>query len=178
MRSQCFRGFVACGPPLKPALRQALGGDPKPLAVISEDSDRLAAAAAEGEQAAGKRIGIELLTAELRQSINPLPSVDGFNRNQDAQLRRDLNQDADSNNSRLSVARYEAGAFFSRIVSLPPRPSSSTVHLGSCCGCGATSATNSGGTGFSDISEAAALRHFRWFHSTRSSVEVRLMPSF
>ena len=35
----------------------------------------------------------------------PFRAVDGFNRNQDAQLRRDLNQDADSHNSRLSVAR-------------------------------------------------------------------------
>ena len=113
MRSQCLRGFVARRPPFESAFGKALSGDPEPLAVIGEDSDRLAAAAAEDEQAAGKRIGIELLTAELGERVDALPAVDGFNRNQDAQLRRDLNQDADSSNSRLSVARYETDAFFS-----------------------------------------------------------------
>ena len=34
------------------------------------------------------------------------------------------------------------------------------------------------GAGFGDVSEAATIRRFRWFHSTRSSVEVRLTPSF
>ena len=48
-----------------------------------------------------------------------LPSM-AFYRNQDAQLRRDLDQDADSHNSRLSVARYEAEAPFNWIRSLPP----------------------------------------------------------
>jgi hypothetical protein len=105
MGSQCFRRFVARWPPFETAFRQAFGRDPKPLSVISEDSDRLAAAAAEDEKAAGKRVGIEFLTTELRQRIYALPSVDCFNRNQDAELRRDLDQGADSSNSRLSVAR-------------------------------------------------------------------------
>jgi hypothetical protein len=105
MSSQCFRGFVTCRPPFETAFRQSLGCDPKPLPVIGEDSDSLAAAAAEDKQTAGKRIGCEFLPAELRQRINTLPSVDGLNRDQDAQLRRDLDQDADSSNSRLSSAR-------------------------------------------------------------------------
>jgi hypothetical protein len=104
MRPQCFRRFGSRRPPFETAFRQALGGDPKPLPVVGEDSDCLAAAAAEDKQAAGKRIGIELLTAELRQRVDSLSSVDGFNRNQDAELRCDLNQDADSSNTRLSVA--------------------------------------------------------------------------
>jgi hypothetical protein len=105
MRSQCLRGFVACWPPSETALRQTLRGDPEPLAVVGEDSDCLAAAAAKDKQATGKRIGIEFLTTELRQRIDAFPSVDGFNRNQDAELRRDLDQGADSSNSRISVAR-------------------------------------------------------------------------
>ena len=105
MGSQCFRGFVAGRPPFETAFGKALGGDPEPLAIIGEDSDRFAAAAAEDEQAAGKGIGIELLAAKLCQRVNPLPCVYGFDRNQDAQLRCDLDQDADSSNSRLSVAR-------------------------------------------------------------------------
>ncbi len=105
MGSQCFRGFVACRPPFEAAFGKALRGNPEPLAIVRQDSDRLAAAAAEDEQAAGKRIGIEFLAAELGERVNALPSVDGFDRNQDPQLRRDLDQDADSNNSRLSFAR-------------------------------------------------------------------------
>jgi hypothetical protein len=105
MRSQCFRGFVARGPPFETAFRQSLGSDPKPLSVVREYPDRLATTAAEDKKAAGKRIGCEFLPAELREGIDTLSSIDGFDRNQDAQLRRDLDQDADSSNSRLNVAR-------------------------------------------------------------------------
>jgi len=105
MGSQRFRGFVARRPPFETAFGKALGGDPEPLAIIGEDSDCFAAAAAEDEQAAGERIGIELLAAELGERVDPLPCVDGFNRNEYPQLRRDLDQDVDSSNSRLSFAR-------------------------------------------------------------------------
>jgi hypothetical protein len=57
------------------------------LPVIREDPDRLAAAAAEDKQAAGEWVGIEFLAAELGQRIDSLPCVNGFDRNQDAQLR-------------------------------------------------------------------------------------------
>ena len=90
MGLQPFRGFSACRPPFETALRKTLGGNPEPLAIVGEDSDRLAAAAAKDKQTAGKRIGIELLTAELRQRIDAFSAVDGFNRNQNAQLRGDL----------------------------------------------------------------------------------------
>ena len=105
MGSQCFRGFVACRPPFEAAFGKALRGNPEPLAIVRQDSDRLAAAAAEDEQAAGKRIGIEFLAAELRERVDALSPVDCVDRNQDAQLRCDLDQDADSSNSRLNVAR-------------------------------------------------------------------------
>jgi hypothetical protein len=117
MGLQRLRGFRACRPPLEAALRQTLGGNPESLAIVGEDSDRLAAAAAKDKQTAGKRVGIEFLAAELRQRIDAFPAVDAFNRNQDAKLRRDLNQNADSNNSRLSCARYEAEAPLNRIRS-------------------------------------------------------------
>ena len=119
MCAQCRCWFVSCRPPLETAFRQALCRDPKPLPVIREDPDRLATTAAEDKQAARKRIGREFLPAELRQRIYTLPSVYGFNRNQDAQLRRDLNQDAASNKARLSVARSETEAPFNWIRSLP-----------------------------------------------------------
>src|ERR1700722_3973871 len=123
MRSQRFCRFVSCRPPLETAFRQTLGGNPESLAIVRQDSDSFAASAAEDKQAAGKRIGREFLPAQLRQRIYALPSVDGFNRNQDAQLRRDLNQDADSHKARLSTARSEARAPFNWIRSLPRRPS-------------------------------------------------------
>jgi len=119
MRSQCFRGFVTRWPPSETAFGKTLRSNPEPLTVIGEDSDGFAAATAEDEQTAGKRVGIEFLATELRQRVNTLPSINGFNRNQDAQLRCDLDQDADSNKSRLSVARYEAEAFFNWILSFP-----------------------------------------------------------
>ena len=105
MGSQRFRRFVSCRPPFEAAFRQAFCGDPEPLAVVGKDSDRFATAATENEQTAGKRIGIELLAAELGERVDPLPCVDGFNRNEYPQLRRDLDQDVDSSNSRLSFAR-------------------------------------------------------------------------
>ena len=119
MCTQGSRRLRAAGPPLETALRQTLRGNPESLAIVGEDSDRLAAAAAKDKQTAGKRVGIEFLAAELRQRIDAFPAVDAFNRNQDAQLRCDLDQDADSNKSRLSVARYEAEAFFNWILSFP-----------------------------------------------------------
>jgi hypothetical protein len=105
MGSQCFCSLVAGRPPFETAFGKALRGNPEPLAIVRQDSDCFAAAAAEDEQAAGKRIGIEFLAAELGERIDPLPSVNGFDRNQNAQVRCDLDQDADSSNSRLSVAR-------------------------------------------------------------------------
>ncbi len=105
MRSQCFRRFGSRRPPFETAFRQALRCNPETLAIVGQDSDSLAAAAAEDEQAAGKRVGIEFLAAELRQRIDAFPSVDGFNRNQYPELRRDLDQGCDSSSSRLKVAR-------------------------------------------------------------------------
>src|ERR1700720_2896111 len=51
------------------------------------------------------------------------------------------------------------------------------MHSGTGLGA-ATSSTNAGAAGFSDLFEAPAIRRFKWFHSTRNSVEVRLTPSF
>jgi hypothetical protein len=88
------------------------------------------------------------------------PAVDGFDRNQDAQLRSDLDQDADSNNSRLSVARYEAEAFFNWIYAACREDFQFDRAFGIGCGRGATSSTNVGGAGFGDAPEAAAMRRF------------------
>src|SRR5579863_4041436 len=161
MRAQCARRFVPCRPPSEAALRQSLRREPKSLAVIGQQFYSCAPAAAEDEQTAGKGIGVEFLTAQLRQRIDPFPAVDGVYRNQDAQLRRDLNQDADSHSSRLSVARYEADASFNWIRSFAWRPSSSITHSGSASPRGATSSTNLGRAGLEGSPSAAASRRFR-----------------
>ena len=104
----CFQRLRRClslRPPPEAAFRQALLRDPETLRVVDQYFDSRRAPASEQEQAARKRIGRKFLPAQLRQRIDALPSVNGFNRDQDAQLRRDLNQDADSHNSRLSAAR-------------------------------------------------------------------------
>ncbi len=73
-----------------------------------------------------------------------LPSMASY-RNQDAQLRRDLDQDAPtSTNSPApkSVARYRSRSTLqldSR--SFPLRPSTSSVHSGTDCTCGVTNST-------------------------------------
>src|ERR1700690_989989 len=97
----------------------------EPLAVIRENPDCLAAAAAKDKQAARKRIGRQFLPAELRQRIYTLSSIDGFNRDQDAQLGRDLDQATVSHSARLSTAKSEVEAPFNWIRSLPWRPSTS-----------------------------------------------------
>src|ERR1700691_2859250 len=143
--------------------------------MVGKDSHPPAAAAAKDKQAAGERIGIEFLAAELRERVDTLSSVDGVYRNQNAQLRRDLDQDACSHSSRLSVARYEAGTFFNWIRSLPRRPSSSIMHSGSDGACGVISSTNAGSTGFG---EASSMRRFRSSQAPCNSRAVRFSPSF
>ena len=114
----------------------------------------------------------------MRQRVYAFPSVDGFNRNQNAQLRRDLNQDAASNKARLSVARSETEAPFNWIRNLPRRPSTSRAHSGTDCVCGATSSTNAGKPGCRRTSTVASMRRFRSSHATCNSLAVRLIPSF
>ncbi len=87
----------------------------------------------------------------------------------------DLDQDADSTNSRLSVARYEAEAPFSWIRSFPPRPSTSSVHSGTDCTCGVTNSTKAGCCRTAPV---AGMRRFRSSHATCNSRAVRLIPSF
>src|ERR1039458_3090223 len=52
------------------------------------------------------------------------------------------------------------------------------MHSASNGVAGATNSTNAGGAVRREAPEAAAMRRFKWFHSTRNSVEVRLTPSF
>jgi hypothetical protein len=55
-----------------------------------QNADRLRTPAAEDKKASGKRIGVEVLVAELRQRADAFSAIDGFDRPQNAELRRDL----------------------------------------------------------------------------------------
>src|SRR5947209_6660284 len=115
MRAQGSRRLRATGPPLETPLRQPLRGEPEPLAVIGQQFYRGAPAAAEDEQTAGEWIRVQLLPAKLRDGIDSLTSVYRLDRNQNAELRCDLYQEASSHNNRLRLARSEAEAPFNRI---------------------------------------------------------------
>src|SRR5437868_7514953 len=95
---------IAGWPPDESPLGQSLLRHPKPLAIECQDLNCRGPPAAKNEQAAGKRIGPQFFPAQLRQSINALPQVDGLDGYQYAHLRRDLNH-ADSHSPRLSPAR-------------------------------------------------------------------------
>jgi hypothetical protein len=110
VRLQHPRGFVAGRPPPETPFGQSLGRQPKPLAIELEDPDGGSTAAAEDKQVAGKRIGVELLPAQLSDSINTLPAIDGFNRNQNADLWCDLDHAAASHKLRVKLAKSAAVA--------------------------------------------------------------------
>ena len=83
--------------------------------------------AAKNEQAAGERIGAQFFPAQLRQSIDALPQVDGLDGYQYAHLRRDLNH-ADSHSTRLSPAKSGVVLPFHWMRILPRGPSNSMTH--------------------------------------------------
>jgi hypothetical protein len=78
MRPKRLRRFRARWPPPEAAFRQAFGRKPEPLTVIGQDLDRRPAAAAKDKHAAGKRVGIQLLAAQLRETINTFSCINGF----------------------------------------------------------------------------------------------------
>src|SRR5271155_4981869 len=175
MRTQDSRRLRATGPPLETALRQSLRGEPEPLAVIGQQFYHCPPAAAEDEQTAGEWICVQLLPAKLRDGIDPLTSVYRLDRNQNAELRCDLYQEAISHNTRLRLARSEAEAPFNWIRSFPRLPSISSVHSGTDCACGVTNSTKVACCGTAPV---AGMRRFRSSHATCNSRAVRFIPSF
>src|SRR5579864_6584216 len=63
MRAQRARGSGSRRPEAETAFGQALGGDPEALAVITQKFYGRAAPRAKDKDAAGERIGVELVTA-------------------------------------------------------------------------------------------------------------------
>ena len=88
-----FQGTGRAGaarPPYKTTLRQPFLCEPKSLTVISKRPDRRGPAAPKEKQAAGKGIGLELFPAQPNQPVDPFPSVNGVESDEDAHVRRDL----------------------------------------------------------------------------------------
>ena len=119
MRPQRPCRFRAGWPPLETSLGQALGGQPEPLAIVRQYFDGRTPAATKDEHTTGKRVGIQLLPAKLGEAIYALPCVNGFDCNEDAELRSDLYQETASHKARLSVAKSAAGVPLQWIRSLP-----------------------------------------------------------
>jgi hypothetical protein len=91
-------------------------------------------------------IGIEFLPAELSWGVDAFSAVDGFDRHQGAQLRRDLDQETISQSVWLKRARSAVVVPFNSMPGLPRRPSSSIAHSGAQASAGGTiSSTNAGG---------------------------------
>src|SRR6266849_598523 len=67
-------------PPYEPSLGKPLRRQPVSLAVIAEETNRGPTAAPKHENASGEWIFGELVLAKPRQGINPLASVDRFDR--------------------------------------------------------------------------------------------------
>ena len=112
--------------------------------------------AAENEQASGERIGAQFFAAQLRQSINAFPQVDGLDGYQNAHLRRDLNH-ADSHSTRLSPARSGVMYPFHWTRILPRGRSNSMTHSALPPVPGVSNSTNAaGGTGVRRHPDAAA----------------------
>src|SRR6266849_6762065 len=67
-------------PPYEPSLGKPLLRQPVSLAVIAEETNRRPTAAPKHENASGEWVFGELVLAKPRQGINPLASVDRFDR--------------------------------------------------------------------------------------------------
>src|SRR5689334_10368757 len=91
-----------------------------------------------------RRIGLEFLPAQLRQTVDAFSVVIGFHCHQNAVLGCDLDQEIISHNARLKWAKSVVVPFHS-IRILPRDPSTSTTHWGAATTVGGlTSSTNVG----------------------------------
>src|SRR5271157_4518272 len=141
------RGLLAARPPHKTPFREPLLRQPEALPVIHQNADRGSPPAAKHKQTTRERIRLLFLLAQSGQRVDALSSIHGFDRHQDAHLRRNLDH-ARSHNARLSPARSGAVVPFHWIRILPCRPSNSMRHSDRPPVWGATSSTNAGAAVF------------------------------
>src|SRR5271166_4477944 len=144
------RGLVSAWPPHKAPFRQPLLRQPEPLPVIDQDADRRPSPAPEHKQTTRERIRLQFLLAQSGKRVDALSSIHGFDRHQDAHLRRNLDH-ARSHNYRLSPARSGAVVPFHWIrILLPAEDSNSITHFPTVAvaGCAEISSTNAGAAVF------------------------------
>jgi hypothetical protein len=101
---EAHAGNGSGGPPLEAARGEAFGTQPKSLAVVGQEFERLAGAVAEDIDCAAQRIFPERLTTDSGEAINPFTEIDGGQRDKDAALRSELEQ------QRLSKKACSSGA--------------------------------------------------------------------
>jgi hypothetical protein len=92
MRIQAQAGVrVGFGPAGEPALREPFLTNPKPLPVVSQTLDGVAAARAENKERAAERVAGQYLTTKSRQTIDAFTKIDGLDGQQNPHLGSNLN---------------------------------------------------------------------------------------
>src|SRR5436309_1759398 len=137
--------FRAGWPPFETSLGQTFCGQPKPLAIVLQNSDGRATPRPEDKQVARKWIGVQFLPAELGDGVDTLSSINSLHRNQNTDLRRDLNHPSISRQARNRLTQSGgADAFHWMRILRPLGHSKSMAHSSSGAACGAVSSTNAG----------------------------------
>src|SRR6478672_5164741 len=145
MRSQRPCRFRAGWPPFETSLGQAFCGQPKPLAIVLQDSDGRATPRPEDKQVPGKWIRVQLFPAKLGDGVDPLSSINRLDRNQNSYLCSDLNHPSISRQARSKPTQSGgADAFQWMRILRPLGHSKSMAYLANGTAGGAVSSTNVG----------------------------------
>ena len=121
--------LTAAGLPAEASLRKPFLAEPTALAVIHEDLKGPTTAVREDEQRADNRVEVKSLPANLHQPVNAFPKIYRLHRQQQAHLRRELNQ-ARCLQSPWAKARAAALSLCAsrRVIFEPLRSSSSITN--------------------------------------------------
>ena len=104
-RQRMQRGVFGGGPPGESALGEAPPTQPKASSVIDQQFQRSGILVAENEQRTRERILLPLVPAERRQSVDALPKIDGFDSEENPQLRHQLQHVPTSGRKRCTALR-------------------------------------------------------------------------
>lgn len=77
---------------MEAALGEALGAEPKTLAIVSQEFERPAGTIAKNVDRAAQRIFAQRLATQRGQPVDSLAEIDGLHGEKDAALRRELQQ--------------------------------------------------------------------------------------
>src|SRR5580658_5591233 len=143
MRSQRPCRFRPGWPPFETALGQALGGQPEPLAIVLQDSDRRSTPRPEDKKVTGKRVGVQLFPAKLGDGVDTLSSINRLDRNQNSDLGSDLNHPSISRQARSKLTQSGGpDALHCMRILWPLGHSKSMAYSANGTACGSVSSTN------------------------------------